>query len=94
MKTILIIMVALAAIGMASAWPMENGTVQLSKISFDEIKGMDTGMSGDLASVGATKEQSKVLDIGDAGKIPSNYVPAKAAYMGAIQFVTDPRSMI
>lgn len=83
MKTILIIaLIALAAIGMASAWPMENGAVQLSKISFDQIQGMDTGLSGGLASVGMTKEQSKVLDItGEGTGLGEN--ATKRAYVGS-----------
>ena len=35
---------ALAAIGMASAWPLENGAVKLSEISFEELKGMENSI--------------------------------------------------
>ena len=45
MKTVLVILiVALAAIGMASAWPLENGAVKLSEISFEELKGMENSI--------------------------------------------------
>ena len=29
------------AIGMASAWPLSDGVVKLSEISFEELKGME-----------------------------------------------------
>ena len=35
---------ALVAIGMASAWPLENGAVKLSEISFEELKGMENSI--------------------------------------------------
>lgn len=36
--------VALAAVGMAGAWPLENGVVKLSEISFEELKGMENSI--------------------------------------------------
>ena len=45
MKTILvIILIAFAAIGMASAWPLQDGVVKLSDLSFEELKGMENSM--------------------------------------------------
>jgi hypothetical protein len=45
MKTVIVLMiVALAAIGMASAWPLENGAVKLSDLSFEELKGMENSI--------------------------------------------------
>jgi hypothetical protein len=45
MKTVLVILiVTLAAIGVASAWPLENGAVKLSEISFEELKGMENSI--------------------------------------------------
>jgi hypothetical protein len=78
MKTILIVLIALVAIGIAGAWPMENGAVQLSKVSLDEVKQMDNGLSSsDMASVGPTKGMLAFLEIGDAGK-PIGNVTGKA----------------
>lgn len=36
--------IAFAAIGLASAWPLENGVVKLSDISFEELKGMENSI--------------------------------------------------
>lgn len=45
MKTVLVILiVALAAIGMASAWPLQDGVVKLSDLSFEELKGMENSI--------------------------------------------------
>lgn len=45
MKTMIVLMiVALAAIGMASAWPLSEGVVKLSEISFEELKGMENSI--------------------------------------------------
>ena len=45
MKTILvIILIAFAAIGMASAWPLQDGVVKLSDLSFEELKGMENSI--------------------------------------------------
>lgn len=45
MKTMIVLMiVALAAIGMASAWPLQDGVVKLSEISFEELKGMENSI--------------------------------------------------
>ena len=44
MKILIALIVALAAIGMASAWPLENGAVKLSEISFEELKGMENSI--------------------------------------------------
>ncbi len=54
MKVLIALVVTLAAIGMASAWPLENGAVKLSEISFEELKGMENsldaqGIPSDLA---------------------------------------------
>ena len=70
MRILIIAVIAFVAIGIVSGltWPMENGTVQLSKISFAEITSFDTGTAGDLASVGATKGMLAFLEIGDEGK--------------------------
>lgn len=32
------------AIGMASAWPLSDGVVKLSDISFEELKGMENSI--------------------------------------------------
>jgi hypothetical protein len=71
-------------------WPMENGTVQLSKVSFPDIANMDNGRNGDLASVGATKEQLKVLDIGDSGK-GLGLEATKQSFVGRIVNKNDTR---
>lgn len=44
MKVLIALIVTLAAIGMASAWPLENGAVKLSEISFEELKGMENSI--------------------------------------------------
>ena len=45
MKTMIVLMiVALAAIGMASAWPLQDGVVKLSDLSFEELKGMENSI--------------------------------------------------
>ena len=72
-------------------WPMENGTVRLSKISFDQIKSMDNGLRGDLASVGATKEQLKFLEIGDSGKGLGTGNASKQSFVGQIVNKNDTR---
>jgi hypothetical protein len=43
-RVLIALVVALAAIGMASAWPLENGAVKLSEISFEEMKGMENSI--------------------------------------------------
>jgi hypothetical protein len=44
MKVLIALVVALAAIGMASAWPLQDGVVKLSEISFEELKGMENSL--------------------------------------------------
>jgi hypothetical protein len=93
-KIIIILIITLAAIGLTAAitWPMENGAVQLSQISFDQIKNMDNGIGGDLASVGMTKEQAKVLNIeGEGTGLGQN--ATKAAFIGQKVLPNDPRAM-
>ena len=36
--------VALAAVGMAAGWPLQDGVVKLSEISFEELKGMENSI--------------------------------------------------
>lgn len=43
-RILIALIVALMAIGMASAWPLENGVVKLSEISFEELKGMENSI--------------------------------------------------
>ncbi len=43
-KVLIALVVALAAIGMASAWPLENGVVKLSEISFEDLRGMENSI--------------------------------------------------
>ena len=38
------LIVAFAAIGLASAWPLQDGVVKLSEISFEELKGMENSI--------------------------------------------------
>jgi hypothetical protein len=91
-KFLIFIIIALSSVGitMATVWPMENGTVQLSKVSFPDIANMDNGRNGDLASVGATKEQLKVLDIGDSGK-GLGLEATKQSFVGRIVNKNDTR---
>ena len=44
MKVLIALIVALAAIGMASAWPLQDGVVKLSEISFEGLKGMENSL--------------------------------------------------
>lgn len=44
MKLLIVLIVALAAIGMASAWPLQDGVVKLSEISFEELMGMENSI--------------------------------------------------
>ena len=44
MKILIALIVALAAIGMASAWPLQDGVVKLSEISFEGLKGMENSL--------------------------------------------------
>ena len=44
MKIMIALIVAFAAIGMASAWPLQDGVVKLSDLSFEELKGMENSI--------------------------------------------------
>lgn len=45
MKVLIALAVTLVSIGMASAWPLQDGVVKLSEISFEELKGMENSIS-------------------------------------------------
>ena len=64
---------ALAAIGMASAWPLENGAVKLSEISFEELKGMENSISEQGIPAGLAEF---LADHGEG--IPGNVTKKKA----------------
>jgi hypothetical protein len=38
------LVIAFAAIGLASAWPLQDGVVKLSEISFEELKGLENSI--------------------------------------------------
>lgn len=43
-RILIALIVAFVAIGLASAWPLDNGVVKLSEISFDELKSMENSI--------------------------------------------------
>lgn len=43
-RVLIALIVAFVVIGMASAWPLQDGVVKLSDLSFEELKGMENGI--------------------------------------------------
>jgi hypothetical protein len=43
-RVLIALIVAFVVIGMASAWPLQDGVVKLSEISFDELKGLENSI--------------------------------------------------
>lgn len=43
-RVLIALVIAFAAIGLASAWPLQDGVVKLSEISFEELKGMENSI--------------------------------------------------
>jgi hypothetical protein len=43
-RVLIALVIAFAAIGLASAWPLQDGVVKLSEISFEELKGLENSI--------------------------------------------------
>jgi hypothetical protein len=72
--------VALAAIGLASAWPLENGAVKLSEISFEELKGLENS----LDTQGVPSGLAAFLQLSDDEKGGLGNLSKKHAMIGLI----------
>ncbi len=80
MRLSILILTIIALTGIAFAWPMENGTVQLSKINISDFPTFfpEDGWTNDLAAVGPTANMLKfAADVKGEGAPYGNKTPLR-----------------